>query len=71
MNTDGTTVDKEGKSGIYDWALLEIILEAQKMVYSLYDRLAGLDQNARLAAKKLRQRIMLAIETTKKAIVKL
>jgi hypothetical protein len=61
MESDGTTVDKDGQEGLYDWQLLDHIVDSSKLVYLSYDKLAGMDPNARTAAKKLRQRILIGI----------
>ena len=71
MTADGSTTDSAGVSGTYDWNIFDLIVESQKILYGTYDRLAGLDENARIAAKKLRQRIFMASQATKKAILKL
>jgi hypothetical protein len=53
-----------------DWDLLDTIRESLGKVYECYDKLAGMDPNARVAMNKLRQRIIVGIQASKNTIKK-
>lgn len=57
-----------GVDEAYDWALVDLLLEAQKMVYGCFDKLSEQDSNSRLAVRKLRTRMYTATSTIKKAV---
>jgi hypothetical protein len=54
----------------YDWNLLELVMTSMEKVNQCYDKLAGMDPDAKVAMNKLRQRIILAIRVSKKTILK-
>lgn len=60
-----------GVNANYDWHILELIDEADKLAYSVLDRLAVSDQNLRLAFRKLRPRIAQAVKQSKTAASKI
>lgn len=55
----------------YQWQLLDLILEANKVVFILFEKTATNDVNTILAIKKLRTRLLQANEAAKSAIMKL
>ena len=38
----------------YDWQLVDLLLDAQKIIYNCFDKLSAEDENARTAVRKLR-----------------
>lgn len=53
----------------YDWNLIDLLLDAMKIVNGCFDKVASEDNNARMAVRKLRQRMYIAINTVKKSIL--
>lgn len=41
----------------YDWHILDLISDADKLVYSILDKLAASEPNLRLAVRKLKPRV--------------
>jgi len=60
-----------GVNAAYDWHILDLIDEADKLAYDVLDKLAASDQNLRLAFRKLRPRIVQAIQQSKTTAIKI
>ena len=53
----------------YDWILVDQVLEAMKHVNECFDKVIPDENNAKLAVRKLRERMYMATTTIKKSII--
>lgn len=60
-----------GVDETYNFKILDLILDAQKLVYGCFDKIVQEDNNARLAVRKLRTRMYSATQSAKKTAIKL
>ena len=63
-----TLMSTEPKETEYDWQLIDLLLDAQKTIYGAFDKIATKEENAKMAVRKLRQRMYIATNTIKKSI---
>lgn len=47
-------------SNAYNWHILEMIHDADKVAYFILDKLSGADPNLKLAVRKMRPRVLQA-----------
>lgn len=60
-----------GVSSGYDWHILELISDADKLVYAALDKMAVCDPQLRLAVRKLKPRVAQATQLTRQTAAKL
>ena len=53
----------------YDWNLVDQVLEAMKLVNECFDKVIPEENSAKLAVRKLRERMYMANSTIKKSVV--
>lgn len=63
-----TLMSTEPKETEYDWQLIDLLLDGQKTIYAAFDKIATREENAKMAVRKLRQRMYIATNTIKKSI---